>query len=75
MGIAEIIAFLKALPEMVKVLGDISDNLKQLKIDSINKELETIKNDVAIKIQTLTLAKTDDERKKAIIDLNNSIHR
>lgn len=75
MGIAEIFAFFKALPEMVRVLGQINESLIQLKRDSINKELESIKTEFNKKIHLLIIAKDDNERRKAILDLAIAIDK
>lgn len=75
MGMAEIIAFIRALPELVKVMGEVVNALRQMKQDAIDRELEKIRNEVDSNIQKLTAAKTDEERKKILLDLNRAIGR
>lgn len=69
MGIAEIFAFIKALPEMVKILGQIASSLEHLKQESINKELESIRKDVSATLAQIEKAATNEERKKLSTDL------
>ena len=69
MGFIEIVAFFKALPEMVKVLSEIVLALKQLKQESIDKELESIRKEVNQQITSLSKAANDEERKKALLAL------
>jgi hypothetical protein len=73
MGVAEVIAFFKALPELVKVMGEVVAALKEMKQESIDKAIETIKNDVDVQIQILTQAKNDEERKAALLALSRAI--
>ena len=75
MGIAEIFAFIRALPEMVKALDRMTSALLQMKQDQIDKELDSIRKDVDIQIQILTTAVNDEQRKKAILDLSRAIGR
>jgi len=75
MGFAELIAFFKALPELVKVVGEVVSSLKQLKQDAINNEIASIKKEVDVQIQTLILAVNDEQRKKALLDLSRALGR
>ena len=72
---AEVLAFIRSLPEIVKVLSEIVSTLKQLRTDSINKELDAIKSEVDSKIKLLILAGNDDERKQALLALATSLGR
>lgn len=69
MGIAEIFAFIRALPEMVKALDRMVSALQQLRQDKIDEALDEIKGEVAIQVQLLTTAKNDEERKAALLAL------
>lgn len=69
MGFGEIVLFIRSLPEILKVLGNINDSLQQIKRDSINKELDKIKEEIDRQIQLLTTAKNDEDRKKALLSL------
>ena len=75
MGMMEIIAFFRSLPEIARVLGQIVNALEQLKRDAINREMESIKSEVDGAIQKLILSKTDDQRKAALLALANSLRR
>lgn len=75
MGFVEFIAFFRALPEMVKILGEVNSTLKQLRQDSIDKEISEIKNEFSIKLQTLKGAVNDEQRKKALLDLERAVSR
>ena len=69
MGFMEIVAFIRALPEMVKILGEVADSLKQLRQDSIDKELAKIKADVSETIKQIEGAKTNEDRKRLSMEL------
>lgn len=75
MGFMELVAAIRAIGEIAKRLGEISQDLKDLRRDSILKEVESIQKEVDIKIQTLILAKTDAERKQALLDLARATAR
>lgn len=75
MGFIEIIAFIRALPQLVSIMGEVVTALKQMKQDAIAKEIEVIKKDVDLKISTLIMATNDEERKKALLDLVRVISR
>ena len=72
---AEILLFLRSLPQMVKVLGEIVEALKQLKAEAIEKELTAIRNDVDLQIKNLQMAANDVDRKKAILALSSAISK
>lgn len=69
MGFAEIIAFVRALPELVKVMGEVVSALQQIKQDSIDKQLEKIKTDVSETLKKIEGAKTNEERKNLSMEL------
>lgn len=69
MGVTEIFAFIKALPEMVKVLGRILDTLEGLRAEAIHKELDQIKSDVATTLKQIEGAKTNEDRKRLSLEL------
>lgn len=69
MGFAEFIAFFRALPEMVKILGEVNSTLKQLRQDSIDKELDGIKKDVSETLKQIEGAKTNEDRKRLSLEL------
>jgi hypothetical protein len=69
LGIAELIAFFRALPELVKVMGEVVSTLQQLRQDSIDKELSKIKSDVSETIKKIEGAQTNEDRKRLALDL------
>lgn len=69
MGFAEVVLFIKSLPEMVKVLGEIHSTLKQLRQESIDRELEKIKSEVAETLKQIEGAKTNEDRKRLSMEL------
>lgn len=75
MGFMEIVAAIRSIGEIAKRLGEISQDLKDLRRDSILKEVESIQKEVDIKIQTLILAKNDEERKAALLALARTTGR
>ena len=73
MGVTELILFFKSLPEIAKVLGEIVSTLKELRQESMQKELEVIRKDVDVQIQSLILAVNDEQRKKALLALSTAL--
>ena len=73
MGVAEIVAFLKALPELVNVVQNLQGELSQLRLDIANKNLEEFKNEVTKELDSIILAKTDADRKSGIVALSKRL--
>jgi hypothetical protein len=69
MGLAEIFAFFKALPMIANALNEVVMALKQMKQDSINKELDIIKADVGATLKKIEGAKSAEERKVLALEL------
>jgi len=69
MGFSEIIAFIRALPKLVEVMGQVVSSLQQLKQDSINRELESIKSDVSKTLKQIEGAQTNEDRKRLAMEL------
>lgn len=75
MGFAEVIAFFKALPEIIKVLGEINATLKQMQKESIEREILKIRQEVDETINKIEKAKTSEERKNLAIELSTRISK
>ncbi len=73
MGVAEIVAFLKALPQLVNVVQNLQGELAQLRLDIANKNLEEFKNEVTKELDSIILAKTDADRKSGIVALSKRL--
>lgn len=69
MGFAELIAFVRALPELVRVMGGVLDELRNLRQDAINRELESIRKDVSITLKQIEGAQTNEDRKRLAMEL------
>lgn len=69
MGIAEIFAFIRALPELVKVMGEVVSSLRHLRQDAIDRELDSIKSDVSETLKKIEGAKTNEDRKRLSMEL------
>lgn len=69
MGIAEIIAFFKALPELVRVMGEVVSGLRQLRQDAIDRELDSIKSDVSETLKQIEGARTNEDRRRLALEL------
>lgn len=69
MGFAEFVAFVRAFPELVKVMGEVVSTLQQLKQDSIDKQLENYRADVAATLKQIEGAKTNEDRKRLSMEL------
>lgn len=75
MGVTEIIAFIRAFPALVEEIKSLRLEISGLRMEAIDKELSSIRNEVNTQIQILTAAKNDEDRKKALLALSNSISR
>jgi hypothetical protein len=75
MGFAEIIAFFKALPEIIKILGEINNTLKQLQKEAIEKELALIRSEVKETLTKIEKANTHEERKILALELATRISK
>ena len=69
MDIAALWAFFKALPQLVAIMGEVVDALKQLRQDSINNSLNQIKSDVASTLKQIEGAQTNEDRKRLAMEL------
>jgi len=68
--LATIMAALAAIPEIVKVIGELVSEVKQLRQDSIDKSLEGIRNDVREILSKIQNAQTNADRTKLAAELN-----
>lgn len=69
MGIAEIIAFIRALPELARVMGEVVSSLRQLRQDAIDRELDSIKSEVSETLKKIEGAKTNEDRRRLALEL------
>lgn len=69
MGFAEIVLFVKSLPEMVRILGEIHATLTQMKQDAIDKEMAKIRSDVSETLKQIEGAKNNEDRKRLSLEL------
>ena len=67
---ASIVAALAALPEIVKILGEVVSELKNLRQSSIDSSLDKIKADVNETLTKIQSAKSNEERSVLARDLN-----
>lgn len=73
MGVAELFAFFKALPELVNVVQNLQGELSQLRLDIQDKKLEELRNEVTKELDSIILAKTDADRKSGIVNLSKRL--
>jgi hypothetical protein len=73
MGVAEIIAFLKALPELVGVIKNLQESINTLSLDIKNKNLEDFKSGVTKELDAIIMAKNDNDRKNGIVALSRRL--
>jgi hypothetical protein len=62
--LAEIMAALKAIPVIVSTLKEVSEGIKQLRLNMIEREMEKIKGEVNSTLDKITKAETKEERRK-----------
>lgn len=73
MGFAEIVAFFKALPALVDLIGGLRQDIKDLRRDSIEKELAEYKRQVSADLKKIMGASTNEERLRLANDLSRHI--
>ena len=72
---AAILGALKALPELVKVIGQLIDTISSLQGIMADKKINEIKEKNAEILRKIENASTDKELKKLIRDLNTNLSR
>jgi hypothetical protein len=75
MVFADVIAFIKALPELVRVMGEVVSTLNKLRQDAIDKELEKIRYDVSETLTKISNAKTDADRSRLSLELATRLRK
>ena len=75
MSLALIVEFFTALPKLVNAVNALVEEVKQLKQDSINKSLETYKQEVSDTLAKISKATSDEERKKLSLELANRLKK
>ena len=70
---ATLMAALKAIPELVGLMGQLVDQFKNLQDLQTTKEINKIKEEVAAYTKQIEEAKDDEELKDLIAKLNKSI--
>lgn len=73
MGIAELTAFIKALPMLVEEFRAMRTTLNQVYVNAQNKDLDQFKGEMYAELDKLILAKTDEDRKSGIVALSKRI--
>ena len=73
MGIAEFIAFFKALPQLVSVVQNLQETMNQMYLEKKNKDLEDFKDGIYKELDAIILAKNDIERKNGIANLSKRL--
>jgi len=73
MGVAEIVAFIKAFPELVSAVRELKDTLIQMNVDRKNDGLDEFKGEIYAELDKIILAKNDTERKNGIVALSKRI--
>jgi hypothetical protein len=68
MGIGELWAFFRAFPQAVKLLSQISDDLKQLRQDRIDTAIAEINKKVDETLHNILNASSDTERRKLALE-------
>lgn len=73
MGIAEITAFIKALPMLVEEFRAMRTTLNQMYVSKQNNDLDQFKGEMYAELDKIILAKTDDDRKNGIVALSKRL--
>lgn len=73
MVVTEIMAFLRALPELVSLMRDLNSSINNLRADILNKKLEEFKGEVTKELDTIILAKNDTDRRNGIVALSKRL--
>lgn len=64
--IQSIIAFLSALPELVKVIRELNSKIEQMQVQNVNKEIEKRLSVLNENIKILKEAKNNEQIKRAL---------
>jgi hypothetical protein len=73
MGFGEVIAFFKALPALVEMLSGLRQDIKDLRRESMERELAEYKAKVSADLTKIIGAKTNEERLRLASDLSKHI--
>ncbi len=73
MGIAELTAFIKALPLLVEEFKAMRTTLNQIYVDKKNSELDQFKGEIYAELDKIILAKNDNDRKNSIVALSKRL--
>jgi hypothetical protein len=73
MVFADIIAFVKAFPQLVSAIEKVGATLNQMYVDKKNSDLDQFKGEVYAELDKIILAKNDDDRKSGIVALSKRI--
>jgi len=72
-GIAELTAFIKALPMLVEEFRAMRTTLNQMYVSKQNNDLDQFKGEMYAELDKIILAKTDDDRKNGIVALSKRL--
>lgn len=73
--LAEILLTLKSLAALAGLLQDLISEVKSLRLATEQRNLDQLKSDINEKIEILKNAKTDDDRKRALLDIANRMQK
>lgn len=73
--LAEILLTLKSLAALAGLLQDLISEVKSLRLATEQRNLDQLKSDINEKIELLKNAKTDDDRKRALLDIANRMQK
>jgi len=75
MGVAEIVAFLKAFPQLVNVIQNLQQTINTLNLEMQNKNLEEFKGEITKELDSIIMAKNDADRRNGIVALSKRLAR
>ena len=75
MGVAEIVAFLKAFPQLVNVIQNLQQTITTLNLEIQNKNLEEFKGEITKELDSIIMAKNDADRRNGIVALSKRLAR
>jgi hypothetical protein len=71
--LASLFSALKSLGALSNLLESLVSEVKNLRMSLEQKNLEQLKNEIGDKLKQLEVAKTDEERKRAIVDISKRL--
>lgn len=72
---AAILAALKAIPELVRVISRLGDSIEKMQLNAIDDRYDKLKEQVNVYTKKIEQAKTNDQRRALARELNAAVSK